>query len=151
MTPLGILRPGIIDIMRQLKRQKQKGDVKSVLIYSNNGHLESLEFIRDLIYLVLDLRPGDKFISECVHYNHPMRSLEKNTMPFGTKSWNTLKDILINGNCGAPNTIEADRVVFFDDLAHPDLAHNLGFGWGLLAIFVETRHATSLQKWQSQI
>lgn len=126
LQPLGILRPGILGIMKHIHRLKNKGVIKGVVIYSNNSHLESLEFIRDLIYADLNLDFNNDFISECVHYNHPMRLSEKNTSPIGSKTWKTLKDILINSNCAASNTLEADRVFFFDDLAHPDLQYNLG-------------------------
>ena len=126
LYPLGILRPGILGIMKHIERLKSRGIIKSVVIYSNNSHLQSLEFIRDLIYADLDLKMGDNFITECVHYNHPMRVSEKSVLPLGTKSWNTLKEILINSKCGAPNTLEVERVFFFDDLVHPELQYNLG-------------------------
>lgn len=126
LYPLGILRPGILGIMKHLYRLKSRGFIKGVVIYSNNSHLESLEFIRDLIYADLNLRSSDNFISECVHYNHPMRISEKSILPAGAKSWSTLKGILINSKCGAPNSLEANEVFFFDDLAHPDLQYNLG-------------------------
>jgi hypothetical protein len=126
LYPLGILRPGILGIMKHIHRLKINGVINGVVIYSNNSHLESLEFIRDLIYADLNLKTADNFISECVHYNHPMRLLEKTVLPAGAKSWSTLKEILINSKCGAPNSLEANEVFFFDDLAHPDLQYNLG-------------------------
>ena len=64
LHPLGILRPGILDIMSTLYTLHKAGKVKSVIIYSNSGHLESLEFIRDLIHLHI----GGTLIKKCIHF-----------------------------------------------------------------------------------
>ena len=72
--PLGILRPGILDVMKRLYDLQKKGLVKHVLIYSNNGHLQSLEFIRDLIHKHLGT---NNLIGECIHWNHHMRDEER--------------------------------------------------------------------------
>ncbi len=121
--PLGILRPGILHIMAHLHRLKQENKVKDVIIYSNNGHLESLEFIRDLIHQ--HLKTTD-LIKECIHWDHPMREEERTTHPgAANKTWSVLKDILVHGNCAAPNTISPADVFFFDDLDHWDLQMNL--------------------------
>jgi hypothetical protein len=120
--PLGILRPGILIIMKNLYELQKAGKVKNVLLYSNNGHLESLEFIRDLIHEYIG---SNRLISECIHWYHHMRDGERATLT-ASKTWAVLKEIMINGNCKAPANLEPSSVYFFDDLDHKDLQVNLG-------------------------
>jgi hypothetical protein len=123
-TPLGILRPGILPVMSRLNGLQEKGKLKSVIIYSNNGHLETLHFIRDLIHLYVG---SNILISECIHWHHPMRDSERIVKPgVPNKTWKVLKNIMVEGNCQAPDSIEPKDVYFFDDLDHPDLQYNLG-------------------------
>jgi hypothetical protein len=123
-TPLGILRPGILSIMQKLNQLQKSGKIKNVVIYSNNGHLESLEFIRDIIHNYL--KTSD-LVKECIHWNHHMRDEERLMRPgAANKTWNVLRNILVDGNCKAPATIEPTNIYFFDDLDHPDLQRNLG-------------------------
>lgn len=123
-NPLGILRPGILSIMRELYSLKRQGKVANVIIYSNNGHLQSLEFIRDLIHQNIGT---DKLIKECIHWSHPMREEERtNVEGAANKTWPVLKNIMVEGNCKAPNTLAPSNVYFFDDLDHPDLQVALG-------------------------
>lgn len=122
--PLGILRPGILNVMMKLYELQKSGKLNSVVIYSNNGHLESLEFIRDLIHKHLGTT---KLIKECIHWNHHMRNEERFRMPgAANKTWNVIKNIMVNGVCDAPSNLEPKTVYFFDDLNHPDLKTNLG-------------------------
>ncbi len=125
--PLGILRPGILEIMKQLSNLQKQGKVKNVVIYSNNGHLESLYFIRDLIHLYVK---SNNLIKECIHWDHPMRKEEINGRPgAANKTWNVLKNILVKGNCVADPDLKAEDVYFFDDLDHTDLKRNLGINY----------------------
>lgn len=119
-TPLGILRPGILNIMNELNKLKIQHKIKNVVIYSNNGHLESLEFIRDLIHLYVG---SNDLIRECIHWNHPMRNNE--IMENENKTWDILKNILVKGNCKALPDLKSSDVYFFDDLAHNNLKRNL--------------------------
>jgi hypothetical protein len=123
--PLGILRPGLLDVMTKLHELQKSGKIKSVIIYSNNGHLESLEFIRDLIHEHVGTAT---LIKECIHWNHPMRESERNGQEVGaaSKTWATLKKIMVEGNCKAPQNLEPRQVFFFDDLNHKDLQEKLG-------------------------
>jgi hypothetical protein len=122
--PLGLLRPGILPVMSKLSELQKANKIKSVIIYSNNGHLETLEFIRDLI----QLHTGNtNLISECIHWHHPMRDEERVVKPgVPNKTWTILKNIMQQGNCKAPETLAPHDVYFFDDIDHIDLQHNLG-------------------------
>lgn len=118
--PMGILRPGVLEVMRALRALQQKGKVKHVVIYSNNAHLPSLKFVRDLIHLHV----GSSFlIGDCIHRGHPLRYMDQQN-PVITKSWSTLRDILIEGRCKA-ESLAAKQVYFFDDLDHLDLQRAL--------------------------
>ena len=123
--PLGIIRPGIIDIMYNLKELQSKGIINKVAIYSNNSHLESLQLIRDIIHTSIG---SDSLIGDCIHWNHPLRDEERFLHEGATnKTWPILKNILINGPCGAPNTIQPTDVYFFDDLRHEKMFETLYF------------------------
>ncbi len=114
--PLGILRPGILGIMADLKKLQSNGVVRKVAIYSNNGHLESLQLIRDIIHKSIG---SNSLIGDCIHWNHPMRGEERLTQEgAANKTWSVLKNILVSGPCGAPNTIDPKDIYFFDDLKH---------------------------------
>ena len=118
-NPLGILRPGLLPIMKQLAALKQKGAVKGVVIYSNNSHLPSLHFVKDII----ELHTGPLF-DDCIHWLHPSRDDDK-VNPFVMKSWSTLSRILHEGPTHAPFHLSPHHVYFFDDLNHMDLVHAL--------------------------
>lgn len=124
-NPLGVLRPGILTVMNKLNELQRNEKLKNVVIYSNNGHLESLEFIRDLIHRGVG---STKLISECIHWNHHMRAVERvaGKPGWANKTWDVLRNIMINGNCKASTNISPMDVYFFDDLDHPDLQRNLG-------------------------
>lgn len=115
--PLGILRPGILNVMSKLYELHKKGKIKGVVIYSNNGHLESVEFIRDLI----NKHVGNKLIKECIHWDHPLRGRYKTN-----KTWKELNNILMNGVYKDKN-VNKDQVYFFDDLCHTDLMENINY------------------------
>jgi hypothetical protein len=119
--PLGILRPGVLEVMKELRVLQQKGKVAHVVFYSNNRHLPCLKFVRDLIHLHV----GSTFlIGECIHWDHVMRRGDK-MHPTYTKSWDTLRGILMEGRCKASDSLSAKQVYFFDDLDHIDLQRAL--------------------------
>ena len=120
--PLGILRPGILGVMKELDKLRKQGLIHHVVIYSNNGHLGSLEFIRDLIHLHLG---NNKLVGDCIHLDHPMRKAER-VGRSSNKTWDVLRAIIMEGPCGGPRNLEVNRVFFFDDLLHGDLKKNLG-------------------------
>jgi hypothetical protein len=119
--PLGILRPGVLEVMSALRELQQKGKVAHVVLYSNNRHLPCLKFVRDLIHLHVR---STFLIGECIHWDHVMRHEDK-MHPAFTKSWNVLRGILMEGRCKAPDSLSAKHVYFFDDLDHIDLQHAL--------------------------
>ena len=117
--PLGVLRPGILGIMKKLARLQRNGAIAHVIIYSNNGHLQSLEFIRDVIH---EFVGTPDLIKDCIHWNHPMRAAERSSQQgAANKTWPVLKNIMINGDCNAPHDLEPADVYFFDDLDHKNL------------------------------
>jgi len=118
---LGVLRPGLLSVMVKLNRLYKRGKIKGVIIYSNNGHLESLQFIRDLIHTYLGV---NGLIKDCIHWDHPMREGERNSAR--NKTWAILKNIMVSGPCNAISNLEPSQVFFFDDLDHPDLQEALG-------------------------
>jgi hypothetical protein len=121
--PLGILAPGILDLMKQLKRFKDSGKLKGVAIYSNNGFLLNLHFVRDVIHEIVG-----PLICDCIHWGHHERQVEY-TMPISPsgarKTWAVLAKILQTGPCKAPPTLKPSDVYFVDDLKHPDLVQTL--------------------------
>ena len=124
-TPLGILRPGSLEVMGALYRLKKEQKVQGVLLYSNNSHPESLYFIRDLIHVYYP-----RLISDCIHWLHPRRQADR--IAYSTshgsisKRWATLKDIMVHGPTKATPWVESTDVHFFDDLLHSDLKLALG-------------------------
>jgi hypothetical protein len=123
--PLGILRPGVLQVMKLLRQLQMDKKVAHVVIYSNNDSLECLEFIRDVIHEYLETKD---LICECAHRSHPLRdefSIKYRFRPID-KSWESLKRVLVEGKCKAPDTLSPEDVYFFDDLIHPDLQAALG-------------------------
>jgi hypothetical protein len=125
--PLGILRPGVLQVMNSLYRLQKAKKVAKVVIYSNNGTLTCLEFIRDLIHEHLGTTT---LIGECVYRTHPLRD-EEQTAKKGLndryeKTWGSLRRVLIEGKCRAPSTLSVEDVYFFDDLDHKDLHRAIG-------------------------
>lgn len=120
---LGVLRPGILGVFEMIQRLKTSGQVNGVVIYSNNGHLESLEFIRDIIHQHL---ATTDLILECIHWGHHLRREERGyKQGAAKKTWNVLSTILKGPIIKAPSDLQTDAVYFFDDMDHPDLKKNL--------------------------
>lgn len=122
--PLGILRPGILPIMKHIHHLKNKGTIKHVLIYSNNSSLYCLEFIKDIIQSYVK---SDRLLSDLVHWYHPMREEEISSSPnYVGKDWNTLRDILIKSQpIQASDPISPSQIYFFDDMNHISLSDSL--------------------------
>lgn len=124
--PLGILRPGILGIMQKLSELKDSGQLAKVIIYSNNGKLENLEFVRDLIALSLG-QPKEQLITDLIYYNSPGRNSEiirqynyKTGKMVGIpgaarKTWPVLQKIITRNGIKNLDFIP-ENVFFFDDL-----------------------------------
>jgi hypothetical protein len=118
--PLGILRPGILEVMNQLKRLKRLGIVLNVVIYSNNGSLACLNFVRDVIHTIIQ---DNSLICDTIHRFRAGREYERVGL---TKTWGVLSKLLQTGPCRALS-LYPTQVFFFDDLIHPDLKYHLGY------------------------
>ena len=120
--PLGIIRPGVLHVMKMLYQLQKAKKVAHVVIYSNNDSLPCLEFIRDVIHEYLGTTD---LICDCAHRNHHLRE-EYPVFRKYDKTWSSLQRVLIKGHCHAPSTLEPTDVHFFDDLVHKDLEQALG-------------------------
>jgi hypothetical protein len=120
--PLGVLRPGILQVMDTLQALKKQGKVISVMIYSNNSHLNSLLFVRDLIHAHVKSK---RLIRDCIHWFHPRRSVDKllyhDTYGQVSKSWGALKEVMSHRRSARAQAPDPADVYFFDDLVHSDL------------------------------
>ena len=123
--PLGILRPGVLHVMKLLHQMQKAKKVAHVVIYSNNDSLPCLEFVRDVIHEYLGTTD---LICECAHRSRPLRNefSIKHRPRLIDKSWECLRRVLVEGHCKAPATLGPEDVYFFDDLIHPDLQLALG-------------------------
>ena len=132
---IGLLRPGILDMMGALHRLKKEQKIQGVLIYSNNSHLESVYFVRDLIHVHYP-----RLICDCIHWLHPKRHADRiaYTESNGriSKTWGTLKDIMVHGPTKASPFLEQSEVHFFDDLLHLDLKRELGTNYHQIEPYV---------------
>jgi hypothetical protein len=117
--PLGLIRPGILEVMDKLYNLKENQIIKDVVIYSNNGHLSNLEFVRDIIH---DYIGNPNLICDCIHWGRKGREEEYYTLIRPTpghakKTFPVLKKLLESGPCGASN-VKSDQIFFFDDQPH---------------------------------
>lgn len=123
-NPLGILRPGILQVLQAMIKLKEVGKFGGAIIYSNNDSPPTLDFTKDIIEASI----GEPVFCDVIYRTHPMRdgidfNVER-TVNDVKKTWTALKHILENGPCGATD-VQPSQVYFFDDLRHPDLLANL--------------------------
>ena len=124
-TRIGILRPGILEVMEIAKFLMENDMCSGVIIYSNNCSLNCLEFIRDVIHTCLSTV---NLIKDCIHRFNKLRldiSGNNCTNNNFKKTWNSLHNLLVNGKVKAPGSIDPSQVLFFDDNLHPNLIDNL--------------------------
>lgn len=122
--PLGILRPGILQVLQGMLKLKEVGKFGGAIIYSNNDSPPVLDFTKDIIEAAI----GEPVFCDVIYRTHPIRNgidfnVER-TIHDVKKTWTALKTILDTGSCGASD-VQPSQVYFFDDLRHPDLAHTL--------------------------
>lgn len=115
--PLGLIRPSMVDLIQRLKALKDEGEVKAVVIYSNNGNL-SLLHLAGQVLETLTNAPG--LFCNYIHWYHPFREREVRYGAPGnaTKSLAILKKAFQTGLC-TPAEIPHDKIYFFDDLDPP--------------------------------
>ena len=123
-TPLGLLRPGIIPVCREILRQQKEGLCHSALMYSNNPNPMVLEFVRDVIHEIL----GDSIFCTLVDWTHPLRTSEITPGQPGAaeKTWDVLYQS-ITTLCGGQQ-VTPRQVMFIDDQHHPNLDEVLPSG-----------------------
>lgn len=123
-SPLGILRPGILNVLQDMIKLKKSGLFGGAIIYSNNDSPPVLDFAKDIIEAAL----GEPVFCDVIYRTHPIRNgidfnVER-TIYDAKKTWEALKLILETGSCKATN-VQPEEVFFFDDLKHPDLLAKL--------------------------
>ena len=131
---IGLFRPGIYSVFKEIVRLRKAGILKGVIIYSNNGSIVTLEFVRD----VLETAFGCKIFDELVHFYHLLRV----KVPVKTdirKTWVELRRLLVEGACKAPSSIKPEQVIFIDDQIHSDLVKELGPNYVKIAPYVNNR------------
>lgn len=117
--PLGLIRPGILEVMDKLNDLQKKGIIKAVVIYSNNGHLSNLDFVRDVINTYIG---NPNLICDCIHWGRKGREEEyytniRPTAGHAKKTFHVLKKLLESGPCEASN-VKPYQIYFFDDQQH---------------------------------
>jgi hypothetical protein len=123
---VGLLRPGIVDIAKRLYELKQTSppQVKSVVIYSNNGNLGVLQLAGKLIEKLANA-PG--LFCNYIHWFHPSRRSEVvwGRPGHANKTMNVLREAFQSGTCSSED-IDVEKVYFFDDMIHPDIYAKIG-------------------------
>lgn len=119
-SELGILRKGILRIMRRLAEAKANGHVRALSIYSNNGNVGLLLLASEMIEKAIGA-PG-LFCNHIDWYN-PLRNKERTPGRPGTamKTAAVLRKGFVNPKCPGIQSV-ADvpigSLYFFDDVEH---------------------------------
>ena len=121
---LGLLRPGIVEIAKQLYESKQRGQVRSVLIYSNNGNLALLHLAGKMIEKLADA-PG--LFCNYLHWFHPSRATEVEYGRPGAarKTIAVLQKAFQEGSCTS-ELVEPENIFFIDDIQHENIFSAIG-------------------------
>lgn len=123
---LGLLRPGIFEIMKRISDAKDRGLVERVAIYSNNGNMNCLLLASKMIENHLG-KPG--FFCDHVNWYDPRRRYEIQLGKPGaaTKSVSVLKTVFQDSKCSKPGTSIANKnIYFFDDTIHQNILTGIG-------------------------
>ncbi len=121
---LGLLRPSIIPIAQRLSKLKQSGQVKSVVIYSNNGNYMALEVAAKMVEKIAGI---PKLFDMLIHRYHPIRqyTLEQSTGGF----FKTIPTLFIANSYLNKEHLTfgefAKKLYFFDDQNHALLSNYL--------------------------
>lgn len=117
--PLGIFRPGIFKLFKNIVKLKASKKVQGVLIYTNNGSLPLVNFVRDVFHYVVK----NPVFDGVFYMHHPLRTRDMSGKPSPSKNWPELKRLF--NDIGAPE-LEPKDVMFFDDQMHGHLTAVLG-------------------------
>lgn len=122
---VGLLRPGIKEIMKLIAQARVEGLVKNVAIYSNNGNLGLLLLAAKMIEHLIG-KPD--FFCNHVDWYNPMRSGEivVGNPGAATKSVAVLKQVFADSKCGSVKDIDNRNLFFFDDLVHKNIKDAIG-------------------------
>jgi hypothetical protein len=119
-TPLGIFRPGIFDLFKEICALKKTGKINGVIIYSNNASKPLVEFVTDVFNYVLH----DIVFDGIFYRYHPLRLNIVHQIYNPQKTWKEIHILL--KSIGAPDDLHTKDVIFFDDQNHQDLKTTLG-------------------------
>lgn len=122
---VGILRQGIIPIMKHLADAKREGFVNEIAIYSNTANIGNLFLASYMIEYLL----GEKGIfCDHVYWYDPRRvdEISKGRASGSDKTIDTLKKIFEGEKCGNFKDIQNENVYFFDDLVHENIFNAIG-------------------------
>lgn len=123
--PLGLLRPSMIELLQRMKVLKDNGDIKAIVVYSNNGNLALLHLAGKVLEILAD---APDLFCNYIHWYHPLRQSEVQYGRPGMalKTFAVLKKAFQTGSC-SPSEIPEDQIYFFDDInpPHYDLAQHL--------------------------
>lgn len=122
---LGMFRPGIFDIMKRVSDAKDRGQVKKVAIYSNNGNMNCLLLASQVIQKQLG---RSDFFCDHVNWYDPRRTgeIERGRPGMATKSIAMLKTIFQGPKCGSNEDISNKQIYFFDDTVHQNILNAIG-------------------------
>lgn len=102
------LRPNILNILENLKKQKETGICQRVMIYTNNiGPKSWTIMIKNYFDMKLNYPLFDRAIGG------------KKVEPLRTTDNKTVKDLILCS--GSPKIPETSEICFLDDLYHPDM------------------------------
>jgi len=130
--PVGVFRPGIFDVFREIVKMKKSGKCRGAIIYTNNGCLPLVECVRDVIHMALNY----PVFNDIFYYYHPLR-LRRNPVPQPAKTWSEMRMLLVEGSLRAVNSVGGDEVLFFDDQNHLNLMQPVpagGIGPGYIKV-----------------
>jgi len=115
-APLGLFRPGIINMFREISALKAANQIKGVIIYSNN-HQESLvTAVMDMINAAI----GSPVVDRGFFRYNKARTVANAAISNPEKTWAELQHLLVASEL-APKEVEPKDVMFFDDLVHKNL------------------------------
>ena len=115
--PLGLFRPGIFTLFKNIHNLRESGLIKGVIIYSNNQTESLVTFVKDVINLATDAPVIDAGFFRFSRARLPINARVANP----EKTWAEINQLL-----GSPEGLAPKDVIFFDDLVHADLKASLG-------------------------